>query len=197
MSSKGGGNTLITKDGTNKLAKVIGVLVGNGSATSLDLTETSGTISVYHATASGIALLPSSQYSLNNTRLSLSFAPQQGELILVTTEGKLLFADLYVFSNLAKAEQRSAVDEFYIHADTNRLINISISAESYPAPPDAPAIQFSFSLTNSNFTPTLTIAELALGQSVKVYVRATAPANLRIGSFINYSIIVDAQEVPG
>ena len=178
------------------MARVIGSLIGNDSAKTLTLTESANPILVYHVTESGITLLADSQYSITSTTLTLNFTPQQNELILVTTDGKLLFADLYVFSNLAQAEQRSIVDEFYIHADTSKIVNLSITGENYSAPPNAPNVQFAFSITNSNFTPSLVISEIPKNQTIKVYCKATVPANLQINSFINYSIVIEAQEVP-
>lgn len=172
-------------------------MIGNGSAKILTLSESANPVLVYYVTESGITLLTDSEYSIVGTTLTLNFTPQQNELILVTTDGKLLFADMYVFSNLAQPEQRSIVDEFYIHADTSKIVNISITAENYSAPPNAPNVQFSFSITNSNFTSSLTISEILQGQAVKIYCKATVPANLQISSFINYSVVIDAQEVPG
>lgn len=178
------------------IAKILGILVGDGINDTITLTSTIGNFQVYLALNGKVSLLSGDEYSFNqnNNSVKLNSPAPIGALVLVTTVGKMLFQNLYGFSNLPKPIDRAINDSFLIIANDYKLQNVNISAEQFSS--DAPAISFSFSTDNLIYVPSLTINSIQKGEEKIVYCRAILPPNTSVSSYINFAIVVNAQEVP-
>lgn len=197
--NKRGGITLLAKDaqGTLPVAYVLGTLIGDGSKKQITLSVETNDPTVLLFQSGTVSVLPKSSYTVSDDgkTVNLVDAPPGGSFVLVTTAGKLLFEELYAFSNMPTAESRSVTDVIYVIADSERLQNVVVTAQQYNVP-GLSTISFGFSTDGVNFVPTLTISQIPKGQARAVYCRAVVPANLELGSYINYAISVTAEEVP-